>query len=467
MRRCSKTLAAFFCASLAAASPAAAQETAKPGDAGLRLTVYTNGLALVDEVRPILPTGSETIRLSGVGQQMITDSLRIDLGDGIDVREISLDSDLLTQQALLQRAVGKTVHVIRTNPATGAETVQDAEVLSIAGGIVLRIDGRIETTVPGRLVFDNVPADLQAEPALSVRLAAPLDTAATARLTYLTGGLNWETTYTAVLSPALDALDLEAWAKVSNNAGTDFGPAALSLVAGEVNRESAPRPKMLMRAESAMAADAGPVGAPRSELAAFHLYRLEDRVTLPSNATKQFKLLAADGVVVRRTLEIRSGAPVFGAVRGAADPVAAVQRLSVVNDVAGHLGVPLPAGLVRAYMKDADGQIRFIGEDRIADTPIGNTAEIDLGRSFDVTMKRRQTAFRQLGDRVTETTFVLELNNGGTAPAVVRVVEDIPGDWEILEESHTHDRDGVAATWLVTVPAAGKTDLVYKVRVRR
>ncbi|MBO6519102.1 MAG: DUF4139 domain-containing protein [Rhodospirillales bacterium] len=447
------------------AAPAMAQNAP---DTALRLTIYANGLSLVDEARMLSGSEGTTVRLDNVGPNMIADSVRVELDGEVGVREIALDSDILTQRTLLERALGRTVKLVRTNPATGAETVEDAEVLSVAQGLVLKVGDRIETEPPGRIVFDTVPDDLHATPTLSLTLSKPLSAPTGARLAYLTNGLSWNAVYTAVLDPAHNNLDLSVWAKVQNNSGIDYTGALVSLVAGDVAREAMPpRGKILMRAEAAMASDSAGVNPSRSELSAFHMYKMPEPVTLKDKESRQLRLLSADGVVARRVLEFRSGAPVFGAVRGAGDAQAVRQRIMIINDVASHLGVPLPAGLVRAYVRDDEGALRFIGEDSIDNTPLSQEVALDLGDAFDVTVERTQTDFRRVGDRVTEAAFSLTVRNGGTEAATVKVVEDIPGDWEILAESLTHTRDGIAAEWQVPVPAGGAVDLTYRVRVRR
>ncbi len=459
------TIITVFTLAVSLAHAAVAQNIQKTGP---RLTVYANGLALVDEIRQLDGNGEKTIKLDRVGPMMITDSVRLTLKDGPVLREIALDSDILNRQTLLARSLGKTVQLVRVNPATGAETIEQAEVLSIAGGLVLRVGGRIETNPPGRIVFNEVPADLHATPTLSLTFAEALRAPIDAQMAYLTSGVSWSAVYTAVLTPAHDQVDLNAWAKVTNNAGVDFTNAEVSLVAGDVPRKSsAPRGKILMRAEAMSASDSGSFNAPRSELSAFHMYSMPGRVTLRDKETRQLRLLDAKAIKSQRVLEYRSGAPVFGPVRGMQDPQPVRQRVMLTNDADSKLGVPLPAGLVRAYVHDSTGAIRFIGEDRINNTAVGNEVSLDLGRAFDVTVKRQQTDFRRIADRTTETAFTLTVRNGGTAPTVVQVTEDIPGDWEILSESLTHRRDGVAATWDVPVSAKGHMDLTYRVRVRR
>ena len=49
----------------------------------------------------------------------------------------------------------------------------------------------------------------------------------------------------------------------------------------------------------------------------------------------------------------------------------------------------------------------------------------------------------------------------------VKVVEPVPGDWEMVSESQKHAKgDAHSAVWLVNVPAQGKATLDYSVRMR-
>ena len=49
----------------------------------------------------------------------------------------------------------------------------------------------------------------------------------------------------------------------------------------------------------------------------------------------------------------------------------------------------------------------------------------------------------------------------------VTVMKPIPGDWQMLSESHPHKKTASnTAVWLADVPANGKAQMVYKVRVR-
>ena len=62
--------------------------------------------------------------------------------------------------------MGKQVKVYRYNEKTGTEDAFDAEVLSVAQGTVMRINGEITYNFPGRIAFPEIPPNLIAKPTL-------------------------------------------------------------------------------------------------------------------------------------------------------------------------------------------------------------------------------------------------------------------------------------------------------------
>ena len=93
----------------------------------------------------------------------------------------------------MEKAVGQTVRIVRTNPGTGAETTERARVLAVNNGVVVQIGERIEVLrddrLPTRVIFDRVPPNLRARPTLSVEVDSARAGARDATLTYLTNGL--------------------------------------------------------------------------------------------------------------------------------------------------------------------------------------------------------------------------------------------------------------------------------------
>ena len=438
------------------------------------VTVFTGGFGQVWERRPLTPqAGPRDLVLDGISHRTLAESLRL-AGDGGDiaVQSLSLSRNLLTPRALLERFLGKEVGVVKVHPTTGEEKIEKATVLSVQNGVVLRMGGRIETGMPGRLVFPDDLGGLSARPVLTARITA----GAAARgltLTYLTEGLSWATDYTAVVAPDGGRVSLTGWASVQNDTGVAMDAARLRLVAGEVNRAmgtqpmaKAPRTMMMAEARGAAADAALPV---REAQGAVHVYTLAGAQTLAAGERKQVALLGPVEVPVSETLLSLGHPQVFGPVPGDQAPDHPQVRLSFDNKSLVAGGLPLPRGVVRAYRTGADGQPLFAGSDRISDTPDGGRVVVTLGRAFDVTVKREQTAFKRLDaqGRNVEAAFKITVANGRAKPARVRIAEVLPGDWTITENSLVHERSGDRARWLVEVPGKGELVLTYKVRVLR
>src|SRR6185295_10805570 len=122
------------------------------------------------------------------------------------------------------------------HPTTGAESLESATVLAANDGVVLKIGDRIETGLPGRIVYDGVPSNLRDRPTLVSQLHSRHAGAQPVELSYLSAGLAWKADYVAELNAADNALALNGWVTLTNTSGTSYPNARLQLVAGDVNR---------------------------------------------------------------------------------------------------------------------------------------------------------------------------------------------------------------------------------------
>jgi hypothetical protein len=171
------------------AAPAFAQSA--QGD--VSVTIYNNNLALVQDVRQTaLSTGRTTVEFPDVSAQIRAETVTLN-GTDFGIVEQNFDYDLLSPSALMQKAVGQVVTIVRTNPANGQETREQAKVLAANGGVVLQIGQRIEVLrddgLPVRVIFDKVPPNLRARPTLSVTLQSEKAGTRPLTLSYLTPGL--------------------------------------------------------------------------------------------------------------------------------------------------------------------------------------------------------------------------------------------------------------------------------------
>ncbi|MEA3291981.1 MAG: DUF4139 domain-containing protein [Pseudomonadota bacterium] len=440
------------------------------------VTIYNDDLALVkDQRRVALATGENRLAFREVSAKIRPETALLRSlggGDGLRLIEQNFDFDLLTPDKLLEKYIGREVRVIRTHPTTGEEAAETAQVLATNDGVVLRMGDRIETGIPGRIVFDGVPENLRDRPTLVIRLLSPAGGKREVELSYLTGGLSWQADYVAALDGEDKHLSLNGWVTLTNQSGTAYRDALLQLVAGDVHR--APERRRLRMAEESVMAAAAPDAAMRQEgLFEYHLYTLERPTTLADRQTKQVALLSAEGVPVTKEFLLEGRQHDYYNRRvGAEEQRKVAVYLEFRNDEQGNLGLPLPKGVMRIYKADSAGRGQFLGEDRIDHTPKNEKVRLKLGNAFDVTARRKQTGFKRRPaqapyKQASDSSYEITLKNAKTEAVTVIVREPIPGDWEMLGESQPHRKEAAnLAEWRVEVPAEGEATLSYEVRVR-
>lgn len=465
----------FSLASVAHVHAAPAVVSPQSDQTSVAVTIYNEDLALVKDSRKLpLGNGLSALSFRDVSAQIKPETalLRSLLPNtSLQVLEQNFDFDLLTPEKLLEKYVGQQVTLIKTNPATGAESEEQATVLSAQNGVVLKIGNRIETGVPGRIAYPNVPGQLKDRPTLTTQVQYKGPDQSSLELSYLTGGLQWKTDYVAELNSKEDALDLSGWVTLTNTSGTAYPNAKVQLVAGDVNRvREAIHPKTMMMRSEAMVADAAmPV---EQGLLEYHLYTLPRPTTIAENQTKQVALLSAQQVPARKEL-VLSGADYY--YQGQYRELEKKQKVQVFvqfdNKEAAKLGIPLPKGTMRVYKKDLDGAAQFVGEDQIDHTPKNDTVRLKLGNAFDVTADRVQTDFKSLGKpnqaALYESAYAITLHNAKKEAVTVTVQEPLNGDWKILNASLPHEKTSAhQATWKISVPAESDVTLKYRVQVK-
>ncbi len=468
-----RTMIVGLLASTALVHPALAQHVAEKRvtlaeQTAVAVAIYNDDLALVrDSRRLALDQGRNRLALVDVSAQLRAQTALLAAADGTQLRtlEQNLEFDLLTPQKLLEKSVGKEVTIVKTHPQTGEETRLRALVLSTASGVVLKIGNEIHTSAPGRIVFDSVPPNLRDRPTLTIDLEANRAGTVAAELTYLTGGLSWNADYVAQLNDKEDKLDLNGWVTLVNRSGTTYRDAKLQLVAGDPNRVRAGMERSRDEARPAPA----PKSAMRTEAVFdYHLYELERPTTIAENQQKQVALLSAGAVAVAKQYLLTSYGQHYRSRYTVPGTVKAEIWLHFSNDKKSNLGIPLPRGVVRVYKRDSSGKAVFVGEDAINHTAEGERVRLKVGQAFDVSGIRTQTDFRsEVSWQIYESAYKIELNNAKADPVVVTIQETIPGDWTMLGESSRHTKvTSSLVEWNVPVPAKGKAELSFRVRVK-
>jgi hypothetical protein len=446
---------------------------------------WLNGFALVSEVRRVtLPAGESDLRFEGVAGGILPQSAIVTGLPGAVV-EKNRDAYLLSAASLVERSLGRRVHLRRTDRATGRVREQEAVIRSGSrGALVLQTGAGFEALrcsgLGETITYDGVPEGLSAKPTLSVRTRATRPAEATVTLSYLSYGFDWQANYVATLDPAGDRMDLFAWLTLANGDETRFRDASTQAVAGRVNQQriwqerASAEPLNLQcwpggttsdipieanaiseeivvtgsRISYSAAAPPPPPPPPsperdgmeaaQEELGDLKLYRIPEPVTVSANSQKQVRFLERRSVPVE--FVYRAAAASEGLGWGAVTRV-----LLLKNRKDGPLGVPLPGGELLLFASGAARPL-LLGQGGLPDKAVGETAEVELGPAWGV---------RNRLVRLDKNRFELTATNDGPRP--VRLELWLPHQ---VRHAGVIKRDG-NWLWTVTLPANGARSLTF------
>lgn len=450
MRRLTLALAAAGAALSGIASAQTTPPSAAPSAQGdVAVTIYNNNLALVQDRRELrLPAGKSRQDFPDVSAQIRPETVTLAAPDATIVEQ-NFDFDLLTPQALMEKAVGQTVTVVRNGQNL------PARLLAYNNGAVLEIGGRIETLgKDDRVVFPALPPSLRARPTLSVTLETDRAGARPVMLSYLSYGLGWKSDYVALFDEKSGKIDVQGWLTLTNNSGTTYTNARTLLVAGAVAAEDG-RSRPIRRRDGATLA-AGTESAARERLGDFYIYPVPDRVTIAQRQQKQVSFLDVAGAPAARAYAYRNEWLFRSDEPRSVDTV-----LRFSSSRQGGLGDALPAGVVRVYMRDARGSPQFIGENAIPHTPMGSRLGIKTGEAFDVKVKPVVEKRERIDIHRWRTTMSYTITNARPDAVVVELSQAGLDNWwddtRIIAESMASERiDADEAMWKVNVPANGE-----------
>lgn len=468
---------------LAFGVPCLAAEGAQPvvvesdaaGRTLLSVVVYNNGLALVREERrvPVTP-GEFELRFSDVSRSLLPNSVVCRPGERAKVKilEQRYHYDLISTRSLLERYLGRKVILERKDERTKTVEEVEAELLSLEGGRVFRIGGRIEIDPPGRLILPEVPDGLAVGPTLAWLMRGKRKGKIPLEVSYLTGGISWNCDYVLTLSGETGTAMLAGWVSLDNQSGTAYPDCDLTLVAGDVSRVPQPRFRrgvMLSKAgpQPEMDVAAGQdEGFQRRDLADYHRYSLGRRTSLDNRQAKQIELFRLEGLKIERRYRLKSGGNFFysRAPRPRRNLRPALY-LEWENGGGNYPGMPLPAGTVRVYRQEPGGETFFLGEDRITHIPQQEKASILAGKVFDLVAERRQMDFRKLSSRQRQVSIEITLTNRKTRDVTVELEEHLPGDWQMIGHSHEFEPiDAGTVRFSPQVKAGGKVIVKYTIK---
>jgi hypothetical protein len=457
------------------------------------ITVYNENFGVVrDTVSLDLDAGLSDVSYSGVTAQLEPESVILRDPSGavaLSVVEQSYRGDPVDQQRLLQMFEGQSIRFLKV--VDGKEVIESGKIIRAPSIIttknqygnpqqqhlepIIQVDGELQTRLPGVPLFPSLGDDSVLQPTLSWKLHSDRKAAFDAQLSYLTNGISWKSDYNLVLPEKGDVVTLTGWVSIENNTGKTFEDAKIKLIAGDVNKVEPPQ-QLRREKVYAMAMTDSAGSAPQVEekkFDEFHMYSLPLTTTLRDRETKQVEFVRGENVQTTK-LYVYEG--LKASYRGGINlnqnygqneqPDVAIYR-ELENKKENGLGVPLPAGRMRFYRMDDDGQLEFTGENTIDHTPKNETIRVYLGNAFDILGERKRTNFYKHPSRdMLRETFEVEIRNRSEETVTVKVVEPLfrGSNWEIQTPSQEFEKtDAQTIEFPVVVEADGTATVTYTV----
>ena len=422
------------------------------------LTIYNQNFAVVRDTVPLdLKAGENSLTYAGATAQVEPDSviLRDPAGrHSLQILEQNYRNDPVSEPLLLSLFEGKTIGFERMRLKDNTQTPETIQGKIIRSGYVpgggneqpiIEVDGKLQFSLPGQPLFPDLGDDTVLKPAFDWVLQTGKAGKFDAEVGYVTGGFDWSASYNLVSPEKGDLVDLAGWITMNNTSGKTFENASIKLMAGDVNKIQ-PR---ILRGGFGIGGGAVHMMAPAVTEKAFdefHLYSIARPTTLHDRETKQVEFVHAEKMYAP-TIYVYDGASDYRFYGGLNDDqgygTSGNKKVSVmrefVNAETNQLGMPLPAGKLRFYRRDDDGQLEFVGENTIDHTPRNETVRVTTGNAFDLVGERKQTNFQaDSGDKWLDESFEIELRNRKKdVPVEIRVVEHLYrwSNWSITAKS--------------------------------
>lgn len=265
------------------------------------------------------------------------------------------------------------------------------------------------------------------EAALVWEIASEGDYAETVRISYLLYHIDRLVTYKAVADKDESKLDLKSYLILRNFSGEDFDKAKITLDYGD----------------------------------AFELSTAHEE-------TKQMLFLKAPTVPVTKVWTWDSARLPWDPEQVESQNIGIPVSYRIFNNKDSGLGqFAMWGGKTRLFQDDGHESTIFLGEDNATIIPVGQKAELYIGDSRDIVVTQRKMKDAQINVRRnngggvvlfdTDELITAKIENFKDKPAVLTMIQHIPGQWE-MEECNMEYKRKDAATLEFEIQLPARTD---------
>lgn len=241
------------------------------------------------------------------------------------------------------------------------------------------------------------------EPALIWEIASEGDYAETVRISYLLSNIDRLVTYKAVADKAETQLDLNSYIVLRNFSGEDFDNATVLLDYGDSFEQG-----------------------------------------IAHEETKQMLFLKAPKVPITKIWTWDAGKLPWDPERLENQNIGVPVSYRIMNTEDGGLGeFALHGGKARLFQDDGRDSTIFLGEDNSDLVPVGQKTELYIGDSRDIVVTQRKMIDTQINIRRnnrdeivlfdTDELITAKIENFKDTPAVLTMIQHIPGQWEMKD----------------------------------
>ena len=426
------------------------------------LTIYKDGFGLVKQpVTWNVNAGRNTIKYDRLTNGMYADSPFLDL-QNVEVYTQRLNQNIFSSNTLFHQKLGEMV-VLKLS---GEKSISGTLLEYNSSQVTIQTKSNIQTFFRNNIDYISVKKDdvaPQLRPILSWDIVAKNTGKTRGDLVYMSGGFDWNAKYRMIMLGESNKATLIPEAFVTNNSDITFSKLALKLVEGNLNRvHHNYETKSLLRSGAMTEyaeADAGYAGAApvRENLGDYYIYAIPNDLELRGKESITVRLYDAREISYQKTY-------LFENYEQAQREEPLVVEIKIDNTEENNLNIPLPQGTIELYQTTKNGQLEFLGEDRLKQIPKGATAKLIAGRAFDVVGKRKVLNYdRQRKSE--EASIEIKITNTKDQDANVKLIENISGEWVIRDESTMYmKKDASTIYFPITVPANSEMLVTYTYR---
>jgi hypothetical protein len=265
------------------------------------------------------------------------------------------------------------------------------------------------------------------EAALVWDISSDGDYAETVRISYLLSNIDRLITYKAVADKAETKVDLKSYLVLRNFSGEDFDMARVLLDYGEAFEQG-----------------------------------------IDHEETKQMLFLEAGEVPIQKVWKFDAGQLPWDPEQLENRNVGIPVSYRIINNTDSGLGkFALWGGKARLFQDDGHDSTIFLGEDTTKLVPVGEKTELYIGDSRDIVVTQRKMVdnrinIRRTSDRRnpqivlfdTDEVITAKIENFKDSPAVLTMVQHIPGQWDMEECNMEYEKkDAYTLEFEIELPA--------------